>query len=165
MTLPHRKHSFVTFPVLSNERLTLRRVVPSDASAIQEISYYDGVAAATAEEAAVMLEQIERDYAQGDSVHWGICVGDANEVVGTCGYYRGYPGNVGEIGYVLREAYRGRGIMTAALRQVIDFGLDEMRLDGVVAYTDPANTASIGVLERLGFSKVPYEGEELKFSL
>ena len=121
MSLPYIKHAFVTFPLLSNEGLILRRVVRSDASAIQEISYYDGVAAATAEEAAVMLEQIERDYVQGDSVHWGICVRGSDVVVGTCGFYRGYPGNVGEIGYILREAYRGRGIMTAALRQVVAF--------------------------------------------
>lgn len=157
------KHSFLTFPRLSNVDLILRRVVPSDASAVQEISYYDGVAAATVEEAAVMLEQIERDYDQGDSVHWGICVRGSDEVLGTCGFYRGYPDNVGEIGYILRVAYRGRGIMTAALRQVVAFGLNEMHLAGVVAYTDPTNAASVGVLKRLGFREEPTAGEELRF--
>jgi ribosomal-protein-alanine N-acetyltransferase len=165
MALPHVKHPFVTFPVLSHEGLILRRVVPSDAPTIQEISYYDGVPAATPEEAVVMLQQIEQDYARGDSVHWGICRRGVDEVVGTCGFYRGYPGNVGEIGYVLREEYRGRGIMTAALRRVIAFGFEEIRLHGIDAYTDPANAASIGVLKRLGFGEVPSAEGELKFSL
>jgi ribosomal-protein-alanine N-acetyltransferase len=155
----------VTFPQLSDGDLILRRVVPSDASAIQEISYYDGIAAATSDEAVGMLEQIEKDYARGDSIHWGICVRGSDEVVGTCGFYRGYPGNIGEVGYILREAYRGRGIMTAALRQVIAFGLEELALDGIIAFTDPSNVASIGVLQRLGMREVPSDGEELKFSL
>lgn len=159
------QHPFATFPVLSDERLVLRRVVPSDAATIQEISFYDGVAAANVEQAAEMLEKIERDYARGDSVHWGICLRGSDEVVGTCGFYRGYVGNVGEIGYVLREAYRGRGIMTAALRQVIAFGLEEICLDSISAFTDATNAASINVLKRLGFAEVASAQEELKFSL
>lgn len=165
MALPSAKHPFATFPVLSSGGLILRRVVPSDAPAVREISFYDGVAATTEDEAVAMLERIERDYAEGDSVHWGICLRGSDEVVGTCGFYRGYPGNVGEIGYLLREAYRGRGVMTAALRQVIAFGLEEMRLDGIVARTEPSNAASIGVLERLGFREVRSDPEELTFSL
>lgn len=159
------KHSFATFPALSSEQLTLRRVVPADAPDIREISFYDGVAATTDEEAIAILEHIERDYQRGDSLHWGICLRDADEVVGTCGFYRGYPDNVGEIGYILREAYRGRGLMTAAIRLVLAFGLDEMRLDGIVAYTDRSNEASHAVLTRSGFQEVPSDREQSKFTL
>jgi len=112
-----------------------------------------------------MLEQIEQDSAKGDTVHWGICLKGSDEVVGTCGFYRGFAGNAGEIGYILRAGYRGRGIMTSALRPVIAFGLREMALDVIDAYTDPTNAASIGVLKRLGFHQVPAERAELKFSL
>lgn len=156
---------FATFPLLSNERLHLRRVVPSDVAVIQEITYYDGVASTSLSEALAMMEQIEQDSAKGDTVHWGICVKGSDEVVGTCGFYRGFAGNAGEIGYILRARYRGRGIMTSALSPVIAFGLKEMALNVIHAYTDPSNTASIGVLERLGFHQVPAARAELKFSL
>ena len=158
------KHPFATFPVLSSEHLTLRRIVPADAPAVREVSFYDGVAAATDEEAIAIMDRIERDYARGDSVHWGVCLRGADEVLGTCGFYRGYPNDVGEVGYILREAYRGRGLMTAALRLVLAFGLEEMRLDGIVAYTDPSNAASIAVLTRSGFHEVPSGRDESKFS-
>ena len=159
------RHYFDAFPELSSEDLILRRITPDDAPTIREISFYDGVPAASEQEVLLILERIEQDYAQGDTVHWGICLQGVDEVVGTCGFYRGYPDNVGEIGYVLKEAYRGRGNMTKALRRVITFGLEEMALAGVVAYTDAANLASRGVLNRLGFREISSSQERLKFSL
>lgn len=159
------KHRFASFPVLSSRELNLRRLVAGDAATVREISFYDGVGAATEREASEIMERIEQDYDRGDSVHWGICLRGDDEVLGTCGFYRGYPANVGEIGYILREPYRGRGIMTAALRLVLPFGLYEMGLAGVVAYADPANAASIGVLTRSGFAEVSRDSEGSKYSL
>lgn len=55
--------------------------------------------------------------------------------------------------------------MTAALRLVLAFGLEEMGLAGIVAYTDPTNAASIAVLKRSGFREVPSDREASMFSL
>lgn len=157
--------SEIGFPLLSNDRLLLRRVVPGDVSAIREISVYDGVWAESDPEAVEILARIERDYRRGESIHWGICLPGSDEVVGTCGFYRGFAGKVGEVGYILRPAFRGRGIMTAALELVTAYGLNELRLDEIVAYADPSNEPSIAVLLRLGFRGVPSGRDELKFSL
>jgi [ribosomal protein S5]-alanine N-acetyltransferase len=89
------KHHFEKVPVLSNHRLLLREIEPSEASSIIEISVYDGAYATNEAEAARILEKIKADCARGEAVHWGICLKATNEVVGTCGYHRGYPGNVG----------------------------------------------------------------------
>lgn len=97
--------------------------------------------------------------------HWGICLKDNDEVVGTCGFYRGYPGNVAEVGYVLRAAYRGKGIMTEALRSVLDYGRTQVKLNGIVAYTGKTNLSSITVSNRLSFQEVLSEDECLKFGL
>ncbi len=157
------KHYFERVPVLSNHRLVLREIEPNDALLIAEISAYDGAFATNEAEALRILEKIKADRAKGEAVHWGICLKESNEVVGTCGYYRGYPGNVGEIGYVLRTAYRGQGIMTEAVKLIVDFGLDTMKLSNVVAYTSPTNLASIAVLKRTGFHEVKSENDNLKF--
>lgn len=159
-----RTHTaFTTVPILANDHVTLRALTLDDVPFVREISYYDGVAASTDEEAAAMLRRIQGDVARGASLHWGICLAGSDEVVGTCGFYRGFANGVGEIGYVLREAYRGRGIATAALRLVVAFGLDAMRLRSVVAYTSPKNLASRAVLARLGFRQVPMAGSGLAF--
>src|SRR5690554_2384848 len=92
---PAARHHFKMFPRLSSERLLLRRMVPEDASDIIEISRYDGRVARTTDDVIEILALIESDYARGESLHWGICLrppyGDGAEVVGTCGFYRGYP--------------------------------------------------------------------------
>jgi ribosomal-protein-alanine N-acetyltransferase len=157
--------TFVDFPVLSSPRLLLRAVTPEDASALVEISYYDGIPAASEEQALEMLQKINSDYEQGNSIHWGICPNGQTEVAGTCGYYRGYKNNIGEIGYILRSKYRGKGIMTESVRLIVEFGLRDMKLNRVVAYTEKSNTGSINILKRLEFNEAKSENEYLKFSI
>lgn len=157
-------HTFTAFPVLSNQKLTLREVTSNDASALVEISFYDGIQAASEEQAFDMLQKINLDYKQGNSIHWGLHPNGQTEIAGTCGYYRGYANNTGEIGYILRSKYRGKGIMTEAVRMIVEFGLRDMKLDQVVAYTEKTNTGSINILQRLEFKEVKSENEYLKFS-
>ena len=157
-------HYFEAFPVLSSNRLLLREIVPNDLPTILEISFYDGKAAADEAEAIHFLKKTQAHQARGESVHWGICLKSDDDVIGTCGFYRGYPANVGEVGYILKAAYRGQGIMTEAVKRVVKFGLDTMRLANVVAYTSPTNLPSIGVLRRAGFHLADGESKDLKFA-
>ena len=145
-------------PELASDRVRLRAVTPADAPSIVEISFYDGVPAASELDARTMLAWIEADRARGESLHWGICLPGSDEVVGTIGYYRGFDCDVGEVGYVLRRAYRGRGIMTHALELVADYGLSRLGLGAVVAHTDPTNHPSIALLRRAGFTEVASQG-------
>jgi [ribosomal protein S5]-alanine N-acetyltransferase len=150
-------------PVLTNERVRLRAVTAADVPAIVEISFYDGVPAASEIDARTMLAWIEADRERGESLHWGICLPGSDEVVGTIGFYRGFDGAVGEVCYVLRSAFRGRGIMTHALALVVEHGLTRLGLDAVVAHTDPANGPSIALLRRAGFLEVPSATAGLTF--
>lgn len=151
------------FPTLRSDHVTLRALTLADVPFVRDISFYDGASAATNEEAAGMLQRIEADMARGTSLHWGICLAGSDEVVGTCGFYRGFDNGVGEIGYVVREAFRGRGIACQALRLVVAFGLGELGLRAVAAYTSKENLASQAVLARLGFRQVPVAGSGLAF--
>jgi [ribosomal protein S5]-alanine N-acetyltransferase len=59
----------------------------------------------------------------------------------------------GEIGYWLAERYWNKGIMTKAIRAILDYGFNKLGLlrihTGVFGY----NTASMKVLEKNGFKK------------
>ena len=157
------KHYIEKIPVLSNDRVVLKEIQLHDVAAIIEISVYDGVFAKSQTEAIHILEQINLDVAKGEALHWGIFLKNTSELVGTCGYYRGYANNSGEIGYILRPSYYGLGIMTEAVNLIVNFGFDILNLHSVIAYTDPANSASIAVLKRVGFNSVRNEGADLKF--
>jgi RimJ/RimL family protein N-acetyltransferase len=59
---------------------------------------------------------------------------------------------IGEVGYLLAAAFRGRGVMTRALRLMVSWGLlGPLRLERVQALTHPSNAASAALLARLGF--------------
>jgi ribosomal-protein-alanine N-acetyltransferase len=126
---------------------------------------YDGVAAADATEALAMLRRIEADAARGDTVHWGICEAGSDTVVGTIGFYRGFAGDAGEVGYVLRPPFRRRGLMREALALVVAFGFERLGLTTIVARTAADNAASVGLLGRLGFEPQPSDEALLTFVL
>lgn len=145
---------FTAFPVREHLHIVLREVTAADLPALMPISYYDGMQAASVEDAAAMQEKINADYAAGNSVHWVICNAFSNDVVGTCGYYRGFANNTGEIGFILLPAYRGQGYMKTALEEVIYFGRNLMGLDKICAHTTADNDRAIKLLRSLGMEEV-----------
>lgn len=70
-----------------------------------------------------------------------------------------------EIGYLLAPAFRGRGLMTTAVRLLLDSLAQGQRSRVVVAHTKRDNVASINVLKRAGFIKQPItpDGQIIKW--
>ena len=57
-----------------------------------------------------------------------------------------------EMGYWLAEEYWGRGIMTKAVRQIIDYGFSTFDIVRIYARPFSSNTASHKVLEKAGMT-------------
>ena len=150
-------------PTLTSTRLELRRIENKEAASIIEISVYDGFFAKDEEDVLRILDKIDIDIENGESVHWGIFLKSSNGIVGNCGFYRGYPNNTGEIGYILKAEFRGLGIMAEAVELIVDYGLNIMQLSSVIAYTTPSNEKSMAVLKRVGFHQVEILPESIKF--
>jgi len=55
------------------------------------------------------------------------------------------------LGYSVAWTHEGRGLMTEALRALIDYAFDDMRLHRIMANYMPANHRSASLLKRLGF--------------
>ena len=126
----------------------------ADIKDLVEISFYDAIQATTVQKAAEMQVKINKDYFDGNSIHWGIADKLTNKIVGTCGYYRRFDKGEGELGCVLLPQYRGQGYMTAAMLLAIEFGLNNIGLKRIWAITSQHNTKAIKLLERLNFIKV-----------
>jgi len=60
-----------------------------------------------------------------------------------------------EIGYWLKEAAQGRGLMTRACQAVIRMGFSQLAMERIEIRVAPANTRSLAIPARLGFT---YEG-------
>lgn len=154
---------YTVFPELRTERLLLREVVDADIPSLLEILTYDGKAAATLEEGIQMIEKNRQNYQDGDSVNWVIEKLETGELVGFIGYYRGFEHGIGEVGFILKAAFRGQGFMSPALALAAEFGLNQMQLKQVTAFTKPKNEKAIAVLERNHFlAENEMEGAYLK---
>ena len=53
----------------------------------------------------------------------------------------------------MKEAFRGQGLMTEAVAEVVHFGYEKLELKGIVAYTGAENAPSMAVLGKSGFEK------------
>lgn len=56
-----------------------------------------------------------------------------------------------EMGYWLSQSYWGQGIITDAVRQMIDYGFSNFEINRIYARPFGSNTASQRVLEKAGF--------------
>jgi len=113
-----------------------------------------------------MQDKIDRDYLEGNSIHWGITDKLSGNIVGTCGYYRGLRKGESELGCVLLPQYRNQGYMAAAMVLAIQFGRHNIGLSRIWAGTNRDNAAAVRLIEKLGFIKVAdKEDGEVEYEL
>lgn len=142
------------FPIITGDKISLRQIQTSDIKDLIEISFYDSIQATTLLQATEMQAKINKDYNDGNSIHWGIADNITNNMIGTCGYYRGLDKGAGELGCVLLPLYRGQGFMTTAMQLAMDFGINNIGLKRVWAITTKQNIKAIKLLKRLNFIKI-----------
>lgn len=153
--------AFQSFPQLETKNLSLRRIINSDANPLFNIlsdevvtQFYDDDPFAEIPQAREQIEAWENGYRNCGCIRWGITRKGEGEFIGSCGYYgfHAWYKRAG-FGYELSRNYWRRGIMTEALSAMIDYGFGELGLNRVEAVIMPGNTASIKLLEKLGFRK------------
>lgn len=88
-----------------------------------------------------------------DLVDFGIFVEDTDELVGRVqlsGISLG-PFQNAHVGYFVSQRHNGKGYATEGVRQAVDAAFGPLELHRVQAAVMPRNTASIRVLEKVGF--------------
>ena len=68
------------------------------------------------------------------------------------------------LGYGLFADFTGRGYATDAVRLMVRYAFNELKLHRIEANIQPNNTASIKLVARLGFSKEGFSPKYLKIS-
>jgi ribosomal-protein-alanine N-acetyltransferase len=73
-------------------------------------------------------------------------------LAGSCGFVgRPSPEGEAEMGYAVLPAFRGRGYATEAAAALVEWAFAHPEVLCVTAQADPANLASVRVLEKVGF--------------
>lgn len=159
--------NFNPFPTLTTERLTLRQIIPADARQLLRLrsdkkvmQYLDRPAMQSEEEALGFIERITKDLCNNDGITWAIALKDDPDMIGTIGFWRIVKENYrGEIGYMLLPHMHGKGLMQEAMSIALRYAFDTIRFHSIEANVNPANEASIGILERNNFIREAYHRE------
>lgn len=80
---------------------------------------------------------------------------ESGQPIGECGFHTWNAShNRAEVFYNMRdESFKQKGLMTEALKAVLEFGFTELKLHRVEALLDPMNEPSLKLLLRYGFTK------------
>ncbi len=150
-------------PTLYTERLALRPLQMADAQSIYEWSSDPEVARyvlwephQSIWESREYIRYIRGLYRRHLPSSWGIEVRDTGvrSVMGTIGIMGWNPEyRTCEIGYSLSRACWGRGIMTEAASQMIQFLFEDLDVYRIEAQHDVRNPASGRVMEKCGMQK------------
>jgi ribosomal-protein-alanine N-acetyltransferase len=94
-----------------------------------------------------------------ETFYWGISLKDQPNLIGTiCLWKFSEDRTVAEVGYELLPDFHRQGIMSEALKAVLNFGFNDLHLQEIVAMTNKFNENSKGILLKHDF--VLEEGRE-----
>jgi len=151
--------NFDPFPLLSTPRLDLRALEFSDDRDIfllraDEVvnRYLEGYRHETIEQTREFISKIKHAIAGNESIFWVMELKGPESFIGTiCLWNISKENETGEVGYTMLPAYHGKGYMNEALKSVIRYGFENMKLKTIDAYTHYENTPSTKLLIRNGF--------------
>ncbi|SMC29359.1 ribosomal-protein-alanine N-acetyltransferase [Andreprevotia lacus DSM 23236] len=150
------------FPTLETERLLLREIRDSDASALFAI-YGDtalmrwfGMDPLVDLAAAQNLVKVFASWRllPNPGTRWAIQIKGETALVGTCGLFSwNRESRKCVVGYDLAAPVHGRGYMREALSAVISWGFMNMELNRIEAQIHPENTQSLKLARAIGFAE------------
>ena len=150
-----------TLPEIRAGRVKLRWLTEADVPSLfavfsdpEVMRYWSSEPMADACEAEALLDDIRAHFAAKTLFQWGVALGGDDRVIGTCTLLHLDGRNRrGEIGYALAREQWGKGLMREALTALLDYAFTALALHRIEADVDPENAASLGLLERLGFTR------------
>lgn len=153
--------NFTPFPVLSTERLILRKLKEED---VDEIfiqrshptiqKFIKRTPAANKEDALEWIKKVTQLEADNESINWVIVPKGENKLIGCiCLWNIEKELERAEAGYSLHPDYFGKGIMSEALAAITKYGFETMKLARIDAYTNKDNLASLALLKKNNFER------------
>jgi RimJ/RimL family protein N-acetyltransferase len=156
MPMPLQHHA-----PLRTRRLAIRRVERSDLPDLLIVNGDDAVTRylpyatwRTLADGEAWFERMVALQAAGGTAQYVIELLDARRVIGSCLLFRHEAASArAEIGYVLGREHWGQGLMLEAMRGFVDHAFGPLALRRLEADVDPRNSASVRLLDRLGFAR------------
>jgi RimJ/RimL family protein N-acetyltransferase len=154
----------IPWVIARTKRCIIREFAMSDLRAMVELYGQPGITSqnrgflepllAPEEERAYQEAYIANMYGYYGYGMWLVTDRDSGSVIGRAGLgHREFHGITElELGYLIDPRWQGQGIATEVCRAILAFARENLDFPRINALTDAANTPSIALLHRLGFS-------------
>ncbi|MHA1522191.1 MAG: GNAT family N-acetyltransferase [Promethearchaeota archaeon] len=147
------------FPTLTTKRLTLRQLENRDALPFfnyqknkANFPFVDMPVYTELSQAESFIQAKNQGLKDGNYFFWAIADIETEKILGIICLWNIDKANAkGEVGYGLFPGSTGKGIMTEAVSKILEFGIQEVHLQTIEAYTSHENLRSIALLKRLNF--------------
>lgn len=149
-------------PVLQSDLVRMRAIEISDIMAIQRLAAAKEIANNTyvphpyppgaAEE---FVAKVREQWRGEEAFVFAIIEKASDQFAGCMGIHPVSAHNRAEVGYWIGLPYWGRGLATSALRLIIQFGFEKLKLNRIAAGHFPHNPASGRVMQK---ANMRYEG-------
>ncbi|MFA5325330.1 MAG: GNAT family protein [Bacteroidales bacterium] len=148
------------FPVLQTDRLELVEIKDSHLRDIQDLfgdkkvtRFYNLLPFENEQDAQKFIDWYHIRFKDGLAFRWGISLKGENKIIGTIGFNNFTKKHRANIGYDLKPEYWNHGYITEALKEVIDFGFNQLKINRIEAEVMQGNGSSERVLNKLNFKK------------
>ncbi len=145
---------------LENETVLMRPLEARDSSAIQDLAAAPEIAANTfvphpypPEAASEFVQKGQESWRSGEAYVFGIIDKSSQRFAGCMGIHPAPEHNRAEVGYWIGLPFWGRGLATAALRLLLQFGFETLKLNRVEAGHFDYNPASGRVMQKAGMRR------------
>lgn len=157
-------------PVIETQRLWLRPVALGDAVDMHEYASDEETArhlTFSPHESLAITQQTLANFFltkldDQDFESHAVVLKSENKMIGTCDLFNYGPDHCAEMGYTINKKYWNQGLVTEAGSALIDWGLNDLKLNKIIIAHHPENLASKRVIAKLGFRFVDYKVQTIK---
>ena len=153
-----QRHHHIPWTIFETERLLVRELTLDDMDGLFELYSYEGMTDYMEglypyeEEYAYQKAYIESMYGFFGYGMWLVFEKESGKLIGRAGveHREALDGEL-ELGYAIGTPWQGRGFATEVCQGILKYVQEELYFDEIVSLVEPANKASVHLLEKLGF--------------
>jgi len=151
--------NFLPFPIIKTERLVLRQLIITDAEDVYALrtnkdvtKFIDRPPSRSKGDGLAFVNRITNSVRDNSVIYWVITLKDNPKLIGSiCLWNFSKDHKIAEVGYELFPEHQGKGIMSEALIEVLNFGFNFAGFNSIEAFTHKDNLDSKNLLLKHGF--------------
>lgn len=154
----YRRYAGLPWNILETERLLVRESTVADLDAFYDIykvpavgRFMHDLSPDRATQETYMERYRESMYGFYEFGIWTVILKETGEIIGRAGFAMREGFTQPELGFVIGKSWQGQGLAKEVCNAILEYGKNELYMEEILAFAEPENTASAGLLVSLGF--------------